>query len=270
MTSAAQSSVAIVGYGAIGRYTVGALAGDENCRIGAVIVRPARIGETQAALGPAIQVTDSVTALAEPPGLIVEAAGHSALGEHGVPALRAGHRLLVVSVGALADRALLAALEQAAKEGGGTAEIAPGAGGGIDALAAARQGGLERVTYTSRKPPPAWKGTPGEALCDLDRLDAPFTLFEGPADEAARTYPKNANVAATVALAGAGFDRTSVRIVADPAAPGNVHEIEAIGAFGRMALRMEGKPLPDNPKTSSLTAFSVLRAVRNEGAPIRI
>ena len=96
MTSPAQSSIAIVGYGAIGRYAVGALAGDENCRIAAVIVRPARIGETQAALGPEIQVTDSIAALAEPPGLIVEAAGHSALGEHGVPALRAGHRLLVV------------------------------------------------------------------------------------------------------------------------------------------------------------------------------
>ncbi len=270
MTSPARASIALVGYGAIGRYTVDALAGDEACRIAAVIVRPARVAETQAALGTAVQAADSIAALAELPDLIVEAAGHSALGEHGVPALRAGLRLLVVSVGALADRALLAALEQAAQEGGGTAEIAPGAVGGIDALAAARQGGLERVTYTSRKPPPAWKGTPGEALCDLDRLDAPFTLFEGPADEAARTYPKNANVAATVALAGAGFDRTSVRIVADPAAPGNVHEIEAAGAFGRMTLRMEGKPLPANPKTSSLTAFSVLRAIRNEAAAIRI
>ncbi|MCY4395056.1 MAG: aspartate dehydrogenase [Rhodospirillaceae bacterium] len=270
MTSSAQSSIAIVGYGAIGRYTVGAMTGDAGCRIVAVIVRPARVAETQAALGPAIQVTDRIASLAESPGLIVEAAGHGALGEHGVPALRAGRRLLVVSVGALADWALLAELERAANEGGGTAEIAPGAIGGIDALAAARQGGLERVAYTSRKPPAAWKGTPGEALCDLDRLDAPFTLFEGPADEAARTYPKNANVAATVALAGAGFDKTEVRIVADPDAPGNVHEIEAIGAFGRMALRMEGKPLPDNPKTSSLTAFSVLRAIRNEAAAIRI
>ncbi len=270
MTGRAQKTVAIVGYGAIGRYTVGALAGDENCRVGSVVVRPARVAETQAALGPAIQVTDRIASLAEPLDLIVEAAGHGALGEHGVPALRAGHRLLVVSVGALADRALLAALVQAANEGGGTAEIAPGAVGGIDALAAARQGGLERVTYTSRKPPAAWKGTPGEALCNLDRLDQPITLYEGPADEAARTYPKNANVAATVALAGAGFDRTAVRIVADPAAPGNVHEIEAEGAFGRMLLRMEGKPLPDNPKTSSLTAFSVLRAIRNKGAAIRI
>ena len=270
MTAPAQTTVAIVGYGAIGRYTVDAMAGDARCRVGAVIVRPARVVETQAALGPSIQVCDSIASLAEPPDLIVEAAGHGALGEHGVPALRAGLRLLVVSVGALADRALLEVLEVAATEGGGVAEIAPGAVGGIDALAAARQGGLERVTYTSRKPPAAWKGTPGEALCDLDRLDAPFTLYEGPADEAARTYPKNANVAATVALAGAGFDRTAVRIVADPAAPGNVHEIEAIGAFGRMVLRIEGRPLPDNPKTSSLTAFSVLRAIRNRASSIRI
>ena len=169
---------------------------------------------------------------------------------------------LVVSVGALADRALLAALEQAAKEGGGRhARSRPARVGGIDALAAARQGGLERVTYTSRKPPLAWKGTPGEALCDLDRLDAPFTLFEGPADEAARTYPKNANVAATVALAGAGFDRTAVRIVADPAAPGNVHEIEATGAFGRMALRMEGQTAARQPQ--NVEPHRLLRPARH-------
>ena len=174
------TTVAIVGYGAIGRYTVDAMAGDAHCRVGAVIVRTARVAEVQAALGPSIQVCDSIASLAEPPDLIVEAAGHGALGEHGVPALRAGFRLLVVSVGALADRALLEVLEEAATEGGGVAEIAPGAVGGIDALAAARQGGLERVTYTSRKPPAAWKGTPGEALCDLDRLDAPFTPLRRP------------------------------------------------------------------------------------------
>ena len=265
----AGTTVALVGYGAIGRYTVEALAGDERCRIGAVIVRPGRLAATQAALGPAVRVCDNIESLPEPPDLIVEAAGHGALVEHGIPALRAGHRLLVVSVGALADPALRTALEEAA-QAGGVAEIVPGAVGGIDALAAARQGGLTGVSYTSRKPPAAWKGTPGETLCDLDRLDAPFTLYEGPADRAALAWPKNANVAATVALAGVGFDRTSVRIVADPAAPGNVHEIEAVGAFGRMALRLEGRPLPDNPKTSSLTAFSVLRAIRNRAAAIRI
>ena len=153
-----------------------------------------------------------------------------------------------------------------------SAEIAPGAVGGIDALAAARQGGLERVTYTSRKPPAAWKGTPGEALCDLDRLErAVSPSIEGPADDAARTYPKNANVAATVALAGAGFDRTAVRIVADPAAPGNVHEVEAIGAFGRMvAAAWRAGHCRTIPKTSSLTAFSILRAIRNDAAAIRI
>ena len=58
MTSPAQANIAIVGYGAIGRYTVGALRQTMRnlpgwrCRSSARRV----IAETQAALGPAIQV----------------------------------------------------------------------------------------------------------------------------------------------------------------------------------------------------------------------
>ena len=105
----------------------------------------------------------------------------------------------------------------------------------MDAIAAMRMGGLETVRYRSRKPPVAWRGTPAEKVVDLATLAKPAVLYRGNARQAALLYPQNANVAATVALAGLGFERTEVELVADPAAPGNVHEIEATGTAGRFA-----------------------------------
>lgn len=261
----------LIGHGAIARHVLKNLAPDEAARCVGLVVRPARLAETRAQLGGAIRVEASIAAFgAGLPRFVVECAGHGGLAEHGAAALDAGADLLVVSVGALADPALFQRLTRAAERGRAKLLIVPGAVGGIDALAAARQGGLASVRYTSRKPPAAWKGTPGAGAVDLDRLAAPHVLYEGPADEAARLYPQNANVAATIALAGVGFARTEVRLVADPAAPGNVHAIAAEGAFGAMALEFRGRPLPDNPKTSSLTAFSVLRALRNRAGAVEI
>jgi len=263
--------IALIGHGAIGRYVHERLAAEGHARISGIVMRSARVEETQQSIGDGTPVVGSVAQLPAPaPDLVVEVAGHGGLAEHGVAALSRGHDLLVVSVGALADEALRAALREAAASGGAKMLIAPGAIGGVDALAAAREGGLNTVRYTSRKPPGAWKGSPGETVADLDTLSKPATLFAGPADEAARLYPKNANVAATIALAGLGFQGTQVQLIADPAAGGNIHLIEAEGAFGSMTVEMRGKPLPDNPKTSSLTAFSVLRAIRNRAEAIEV
>jgi aspartate dehydrogenase len=260
--------IGLIGWGGIGRTVAGAFEREgRSDALAGVLVRPGRAAALSG--GPAfVESLDDL--LATGADIVAEVAGQQAVAEHGEAVLQVGRDLMVVSIGALADEALLGRLRAAAARAGRRILLPAGAVGGIDAISAMRVAGLERVTYRSCKPPKAWKGTPAEAGVDLDALAEPLVLYRGNAREAALGFPKNANVAATVALAGLGFDRTEVELVADPAAPGNVHEIEAEGASGRMSIRLEGYPSPENPKTSMLTALSVARALMNLDAPVAI
>lgn len=261
----------LIGFGGIGREVLARIGPDEDARIAGVLVRESRREEVSAAVGGlGVEVGCALDEFTFTPALCAECAGHGAVREWGRPVLSRGVDLLVVSTGALADGGLMGELTRAASGSGARLLLAAGAVAGTDALAAARVAGLDRVTYISRKPPLAWRGTEAEALCDLDGLDGELAFFDGPADEAARRFPQNANVAATVALAGAGFGATDVRLVADPDAPGNVHQVLAEGAFGVVRIEVSGRPLPDNPKTSALAAHSVVAAIRRHAATLRV
>ncbi|MCB1390612.1 MAG: aspartate dehydrogenase [Rhodobacteraceae bacterium] len=256
----------LIGYGNIGRALLGVLVA-EGCAPERVtlLVRPGTRGDL-----PGDVVTDSEALVAARPDLIVECAGHSAVAGAVVPALRAGIECVVVSIGALADAALHDAVRAAARAGGTRVVLPAGAIGGVDLLASLKPAGIASVVYTSRKPPLAWKGTPAEALLDLSALTGPATFFTGNAREAALAYPKNANVAATLALAGLGFEETRVEMVADPTVTQNIHEYRVRSGAADYAMRIEGKPSPDNPKTSLATVYSAAREVMNRLAEVAI
>jgi aspartate dehydrogenase len=266
------TAVGLIGCGGMAQDVVAALRASpaNGVSIVGALARPGRGAAARARLCEIDIVEALDELLARGPALVAEVAGQAAVAEYGDRVLRAGIDCLVISIGALADPALLARLKSAADAGNSRILLPAGAIGGIDAIAAMRVAGLTSVRYRSRKPPAAWRGTPAERLVDLGALTRRTILYQGTAGEAALLYPQNANVAAAVALAGLGFDSTEVELVADPDAPGNVHEIEAEGAAGRFAIQLQGKPSRSNPKTSALAALSVARALLNRQATIVI
>lgn len=258
--------IALIGFGAIARIMRQKLAEhdpDGAVSISGVLVRENRLAETTAALGADIPVVTTINALlACDPDIVVECAGHGAIVDYAETVLSAGYDLMVISTGALADDTLRRRLLAAAQNGKAHMVLPAGAIAGIDGLNALRIGGLKSVRYTSAKPPGAWAGTPAEKAFDLNAITERTVLYTGPASEAARLYPKNANLAATVALAGLGMQKTEIQLVADPAvAPHNVGRIDAEGEFGTLTVESRGLPAPDNPKTSASTALSLTHAI---------
>ena len=82
-------------------------------------------------------------------------------------------------------------------------------------------------------------------------------------------FPANVNLAAVLSMAGVGFDRTRITVVADPALRYNTHTINVRGRTGSIAIRLESVPSPDNPKTALLACYSAIAAIRALGAPVR-
>lgn len=258
--------VALVGLGGIARRLLGLIAErpEAGLRCVGVLVRPNRLAEAQAWLGERMPaVSDPAALLALQPTAIAECAGQQALQQHGEALLAGSADLVALSSGAFADRNFEAAMRTAALRLRRRIIIPAGAIGGIDALLAARHGGLTAVTYVGRKPAAAWRGTPAESAVDLGALDAPAIFYRGTAREAAAAFPKNANVTATIALAGVGFDETRVCLVAEPGHGANVHRLDYAGAFGQATFEIAGRPSPDNPRTSLLTALSLWQTLRD-------
>tara|TARA_Y100001934_G_scaffold4077_1_gene5832 strand:- start:13865 stop:14677 length:813 start_codon:yes stop_codon:yes gene_type:complete len=267
--------VALIGYGAIAKIAIQKIYEHDkkdDIKIVGVLVRKNRLKESKKALKQTIPAVTKIEELIKlSPNVIAECAGQEAVSEYGAAVLSSGINFIVISTGALADNRLRNELSSICKKNGAHMLIPSGAIAGLDGLGSLRIGGLTSVRYTSTKPPLAWKGTPADDDFDLTKINKKTILYTGPAHEAAQLFPKNANLAATVALAGLGMEKTQIELVADPeVAPNNVGAINAEGPFGSLKVECRGLPAPDNPKTSATTALSLAEAILKDTRTIII
>ncbi|MGM7669625.1 aspartate dehydrogenase domain-containing protein [Microbacterium sp. A93] len=297
---AVPARVLLLGFGAIGRHVATLLAPEREAGVLRLCAAEREVSAHRDRAIPGVELsstgadTDCPTwaeALAEA-DLVVECAGVEPAGEYGPGVIAAGIDVVLTSVGALADpetaRRLLT--------GPGRLWVTNGAIGGFDVLgAAADAGGLDAVRIRTSKLPTSllrpWMTDQQEAeLRALRPGDGPVTVFAGGPAGAIEQFPANVNVAVGLAWAtrgrtppipgaGAGvgpqagqaedatllarsLDRVRVELVADPEAERSRHEILATGPAGRIELTFESAPSPENPKTSGMTALSVVRTVR--------
>jgi aspartate dehydrogenase len=163
------------------------------------------------------------------PKVIVEAASQQAAREYVERIVSADIDLIVMSTGALLDLDV-----QSSR------------------LSSATLAGIDEVVLTSRKNPRA---------LELNNKEAKV-VYEGTAEEAARLYPREMNVAATLALTVRPV-KVRVQVVSDPAVQRNTHEFRVKWRFGEMFLRFANDPHPENPRTSALAAWSAIRLLQS-------
>lgn len=257
-------NLCVIGCGAIG--TTIAKAVESMPEIG-IIYLTDRSRECAARLEekiPKVKYVPDIVPILGDTRLVVEAASQDAARYYAPLALSAGVDVLIMSVGVFQDEEFQQDIFRLAKRKQAKVYLPSGAIGGIDALSAASLEEISEVTLTTTKPPSAFVAnkyleSKGIVASELrERME----LFCGPAREAVKHFPQNINVAATISLAGIGFDRTSIRIVCDPAVHTNEHHLKARGKFGELDVVTRNVPSPRNPKTSYLAALSAISAIR--------
>ncbi len=268
-TTGKSLSVGIAGFGAVGAAVAQRIGrGVPGLRLAAVSARDgvratARLEELRidAAVVPLL-------ALAEHADIVVEALPAKHFREVAEPAIDAGRIFVPLSVGALL--ANLDLIDRAVAKGARII-VPTGALVGLDAVRAAAEGKIESVRMISRKPPAGLVGAPYlvEHGISVDRLNGPVKVFEGTAREGAKGFPANVNVAAALALAGIGPDRTRLEIWADPACERNTHTIEVEADSSRFRMTIENVP-SENPRTGRITALSVVACLKGLVAPLRV
>lgn len=200
--------------------------------------------------------------------LVIEAASAEISGQVAAKALRKDRSVLIMSVGGLLRQE---GWRRAARRSAGRLYIPSGALAGLDGVRALATGRIRRVRLTTRKPPQALLAAPfvRRRRLNLAALKRPRLLFEGSPAAAVAAFPQNVNVAAALTLAVGRGVRPRIRVIADPGAGRNSHEVEVEADCGRIACRIESEPSA-NPKTSELAVRSAIVTLGRIFDPVTI
>ncbi len=202
----------------------------------------------------------SIDELMEQSDIVFESASQEAVRLFAKDVLVRGKDLILMSIGSLFDDDFREELGQIAKEHRCKIYLPSGAVCGIDGILSAGVDIIDSVTLVTTKPP----NSLGK------KLEKRTVVFRGSAREAVKQFPKNINVAANLSIAGIGFDKTMVEIIADPVATRNSHKILAHGRFGRLRAEVENMPNPNNPGSSYLASLSAIATLKRILSPIQI
>ena len=263
-------TVGIAGLGAIGLHLARALdAGVQGLRLGAVSARDrTKASATIASFRTPPAVVDNA-ALAEC-DIVVEAAPAAVFEEIALSAIARGRIFVPSSCGALLPRMHLV---DEARKTGARIIVPTGALLGLDAVRAAAEGEVASVTIETRKPPRGLVGAPYLEQHGIDVLavkDEKKLVFKGNAFDAAQGFPANVNVAAALALAGIGPQRTMIEIWADPHVTRNTHTIRVEAAAARLTMTIENVPSEENPRTGKITPLSILACLRGLTSTLKV
>lgn len=198
--------------------------------------------------------------------IIVECLPPSAVPDLAIKAIKAQKTLILISSCALLIYPEILDTHRDIPKGQRGRIIVPsGALSGLDGVKALKKLGIKNSKIASTKKPRGFTGAPyvEEMGIDLGTISKPTRIFEGNATEAAKGFPANVNVAATLSLAGIGAENTRVEIWAAPDIPGNTHEITVIGEYSRIEAKITNTPDPNNPKSSMLAAQSIISCLED-------
>jgi len=218
------------------------------------------------------KISKNIPSLLQQVDFVVEAASQEVVRKNALQIVKAGKDLMIMSVGAFSDARLYDRITNEAGRHGVTVYLPSGAVCGVDGIKAACVGEVAGVLLTTTKPPKALRGVPylQQKGIDVDKIRKPLVVFSGSAADAARLFPKNINVSTVLSLAGIGSEKTKVRVIADPAATRNVHEVHVVGECGEISITLLNKPSPSNPKTSLMACFSAARTLDDVGCGVRL
>jgi aspartate dehydrogenase len=289
--------ILFLGYGAITHDVLSYL--EPEIQLGAVEIAGAIVrGDTHREATVKLMTQDAAATKLTEVDAVVECAGVDAAAEFGPQVIRSGLPLVLTSVGLLAQDNIAAQL----LAGPGRLTVTNGAIGGFDALeATAECAGFDAVSIRTGKHAPTlvqpWM--PDDEREQLEAMtpdDGDLTIFSGSPRDAIERFPANVNVAValawitrerdfSVASAALGeeekhsvatlehavaeiaalersFQRVTVEIVARGVNDPSSHHIHASGPAGTYEFQLQSEASASNPRSSSLTAMSVTRNVR--------